>query len=259
MDRAEWLQSIRAKAEILYDRVAPQYWAEFGFEIDADDPHQAFFQDFLAHVQPGERVLSAACGAGRFDGALARAGHAVLGIDQSASMLARARGHFPAEQFPQIQYQKIGLQEMDFQAEFAGAICMDAMEHISPEDYPGILRRFYQALKPGGVLYFTAEPDWDDPEGDFNESEIEASYRRARALGLPVVLGEVADRIDAALQEAEGMEFMPPELSDRAVYHFYPPVEQVRAWIRQAGFAIEIDAALGGFQHFLLKKAADGE
>jgi hypothetical protein len=30
------------------------------------------------------------------------------------------------------------------------------MEHICPEDWPGILQGFRKALKPVGVLYFTA-------------------------------------------------------------------------------------------------------
>jgi hypothetical protein len=39
-------------------------------------------------------------------------------------------------------YQKLGLQEMNFREEFEEAICLDALEHICLEDYPGILRRF---------------------------------------------------------------------------------------------------------------------
>jgi 2-polyprenyl-3-methyl-5-hydroxy-6-metoxy-1,4-benzoquinol methylase len=102
-------------------------------------------------VPPCSVLLSAACGAGRFDGVLLEAGHSVVGIDQSAGMLARAREHFPG-----ARYEKIGLQEMDFREEFDGAICMDAMEHICPEDWPVILRGFQAALKPGGVLYFVS-------------------------------------------------------------------------------------------------------
>ena len=68
---------------------------------------------------------------------LLEAGHSVVGIDQSAGMLARAREHFP-----EAQYEKISLQEMDFREAFDGIICMDAMEHVCPEDWPGILRKF---------------------------------------------------------------------------------------------------------------------
>ncbi len=188
--------------------------------------HCEYLRKFLGLVGQRSLILSAACGAGRFDGLLVEAGHSVAGIDQSAGMLARAREHFPPEQFPQIRYEKLSLQEMDFYEEFDGAICMDALEHICPEDWPGILRGFHAALKPGGPLYFTA---------DVREAaEVETAYQHALAMGLPVVYGEIADEVDAAYQRAlEGGEVV-----DQCVYHFCPPLEQVRAWLDQAGLAI---------------------
>jgi ubiquinone/menaquinone biosynthesis C-methylase UbiE len=62
--------------------------------------------------------------AGRYDGELLDAGHHVVGIDQSAGMLERAREHFP-----QAQYEKMGLQEMNFHEQFDGAICGLAGDH----------------------------------------------------------------------------------------------------------------------------------
>ena len=109
---------------------------------------------------------------------------------------------------------------------------------------PGILRNFQEALKPGGVLYFTADRE-EEPDFD-----LEAVYQRAKAHGLPVVYGEVAD--EAIQQQAKEMEV--PDEGNDPVYHYYPPLEQVRAWIDQAGLAIEEDGAGSGFHHFLLKK-----
>ncbi len=121
-------------------------------------------------------------------------------------MLARAKEHFP-----EVQYKKMALQEMHFLETFDGVICMDAMEHICPEDYPGILRGFQEALKPGGVLYFTAdraeEPDFD----------LEGYYERAKASGLPVVFGEVAD--ESAYAWAMEQPDVSNEQADIAVYH----------------------------------------
>ena len=130
MERAEWLKQMRGKAEALYDHLSPDYWVRFG--LDAAEMHCEYLQKFLGLVGQRGLILSAACGAGRFDGMLMEAGHSVVGIDQSVGMLARAREHFPPEQFPQVRYEKMGLQEMDFHEEFEGAICMDAMEHICP-------------------------------------------------------------------------------------------------------------------------------
>src|SRR5512136_3151002 len=107
MERADWLKQMRSKAEALYDQLSPQYWVTFG--LYENETHRAYLQKFLERVAPGGAVLSAGCGAGRYDGLLLDAGHPVVGIDQSAGMLARAKEHFP-----QVRYKKMALQEMDF-------------------------------------------------------------------------------------------------------------------------------------------------
>jgi 2-polyprenyl-3-methyl-5-hydroxy-6-metoxy-1,4-benzoquinol methylase len=232
---------MRDKAEALYDHFSPQYWVNFG--LYANETHLEYLQKFLDRVAPHSILLSAACGAGRYDGMLLEAGHSVVGIDQSAGMLARAREHFP-----EVRYEKLGLQEIDFQEAFDGVICMDAMEHICPEDWPGILIKFQEALRPGGVLFFTV----DLAEAD----ELEQAYERGKALGLPVVFGEVADEVNEAYQQVKalGKSMAPSELSDTAVYHYYPSLEQVRAWIGQAGLAIEEEGAGNWYEHFLVRK-----
>jgi 2-polyprenyl-3-methyl-5-hydroxy-6-metoxy-1,4-benzoquinol methylase len=246
MERAEWLKRMRDMAEALYDRFAHYYWVNWG--VDVDEMHRAYLRKFLGLVRQPARsglpgaILSAACGAGRFDGLLVEAGYSVVGTDQSAGVLARAREHFPPEQFPQVRYEKIGLQEMDFREEFDGAICMDAMEHICPEDWPVILRGFHAALKPGAPLYLTADMR--------DSAEIEASYRRSLAMGLPVVYGEIADEVEAAYQQAVAGG----EIVDQCVYHFCPSPEQIRAWLEQAGLGIVEAGADSEFQHIIAMK-----
>jgi 2-polyprenyl-3-methyl-5-hydroxy-6-metoxy-1,4-benzoquinol methylase len=155
MERAEWLKKMRAMAEALYDHLAPAYWVKYG--LYPDPPHRQFMEKFLGRLGAHSAILDAACGGGLYDGMLLEAGHSVLGIDQSGGSLARAREHFPQDRFPGLRYAKMGLQEMDFLGEFDGVICMDALEHICPEDWPGILARFQKALKPGGMLYVTVD------------------------------------------------------------------------------------------------------
>lgn len=249
MERAEFLKQMRSKAEALYDHISPGYGVKFGFY--ENETQLEFLQKFLGLVEPGV-ILSAACGAGRYDGYLLDAGHSVVGIDQSAGMLAQAREHFP-----QARYEKIGLQEIAldpaFQAAFDGAICMDAMEHICPEDWPGILRGFQKALKPGGVLYFTlCTVDTAEP------GELEGAYERAKVRGLPVIFGEIADGVDAAYERAaaEGQQVAPEDLetTDTDVYHFYPSVQQVRDWIEQAGLEIEMEGKGSAYRHIIARK-----
>ena len=242
MERAEWLKQMRSMSEGLYDQISPAYWVTFG--LYENETHREYLRKFLGRIRRGGTILSAACGAGRYDGMLLEAGHRVVGIDQSEGMLGRARGHFPT-----VRYEKKGLQEIDFQQEFEGAICMDAMEHVCPEDWPEIMKRFHEALKPGGVLYFTVEI----PE---SEEELKASYERAKALGLPVVFGELADGVAASYEKVKAMTppGTPGELADVAVYHYYPPLERLYLWIEQAGLTIEEDGTGSGYRHLITRK-----
>jgi SAM-dependent methyltransferase len=251
MDRSGWLKQMRIKAEALYDHGAPLYWVKWGIDDSDNVTHREYLQKFLELVaRPGD-ILSAACGAGRYDGILCGAGHSVLGIDQSAGMLARAREHFPQERFPRLSYARIGLQEMDFHAAFEGAICMDAMEHICPEDYPGIMCAFREALKPGGILYFTAETQETAVE---DGEDLEEAYAKAKAQGLPVVPGEVVDEMDTAYPQSMSQLEVSGEVAHNAVYRYYPPLEQVRTWIEQAGLVILEEGHGSALHHFIARR-----
>lgn len=251
MERIEWLKKVRAQSEVLYDHIAPAYWVKFAKH--PDPTHRRFIQKFLERLAPHSAILDAACGAGLYDGILLEAGHSVLGIDQSGGMLAHAREIFPQERYPTLRYEKMGLQELDFQAKFDGVICMDALEHVSPEDWPVILDRFQMAIKPGGVLYLTV---------DISDADVvDGAYERARALGLPVVYGEVADQLDALFAQAMELDALEEKAVlgdklDRTVYHYHPSMVQVRAWFDQAGLTIEEEGTGKWYAHLLARKNA---
>lgn len=242
MERDEWLKQMREKTEVLYDHFSPLYWEKFGRCIS--ETHVRYLLKFLGRLAPQSRLLSAGCGAGLYDGILLEAGHTVMGIDQSTGMLRRAR-----ERFPSIRYEKIGVQEMDFQEEFDGATCIDALEHVFPEDWPVILRGFRAALKPGGVLYFTLDVSATD--------SLKEDYEKAKSRGLPVVYGELVAETDEAYEKVMAMDSRddPGELADKAAYHYYPPVNQVREWLEQEKFLIEAEEmGIMWYRHFLVKK-----
>ncbi len=254
MERAEWLKRMRSLAEALYDHAGPLYWASYG--TYPNELHLEYLRKFLAQIPGPGAVLSAGCGAGRYDGYLLDAGHQVTGVDQSTGMLAKAREHFPVEQYPQLRYEKIGLQEIashpEYHAAFDGVICLDALEHVSPEDYPAILRGLADALKPGGVLYITSEPAEGAEPG-----EVEGAYERAIAQGLPVVYGEIADQVESTWAKIEPIKgYIPDEVSDVAVYHYLPPLKQVQDWVRQAGLVILEEQSGKWYHHILARKPA---
>ncbi len=147
MDRITWLRELRRECKEEYDREAPLY-DEIG-GVYSNIAHQRFLQDFLGFLPQNSRILDAACGAGRYLPFLLEKGHSVTAIDQSQGMLARAKAKFPA-----VQFENIGLQEMAYRDVFDGAICMDAMENVSPEDWPLVLSNFHRALKQHGYPLF---------------------------------------------------------------------------------------------------------
>jgi cyclopropane fatty-acyl-phospholipid synthase-like methyltransferase len=205
MDRITWLKEMRRDCEVQYDRSAPLYGEKYG--LYSNITHQQFIQEFLSLLPQSSKILDAACGAGRYLPFLLEKKHSIIAIDQSQGMLARAKAKFPG-----VQFEKVGLQEMRYQEIFDGAICMDAMENVCPEDWPLVLANFHQALKQQGYLYLTAETI-----ENADENEIRQAFEKAQQAGLPVVYGE---------------------WPDEGVYHYHPTNQQVKEWVQQAGFEI---------------------
>lgn len=205
MDRTTWLKELQRDCEEKYDDYAPLYCEKYG--LYSNITHQQFIQEFLSHLSPNSTILDAACGAGRYEPFFLEKGHSIIGVDQSQGMLLRAK-----EKFPNVQYEKIGLQDIAYHEVFDGTICMDAMENVCPEDWPLVLNNFNRALKPLGYLYFTAETI-----ENMDENEIIQAYERAKQAGLPVVYGE---------------------WPDEEVYHYHPTNQQVQEWVQRAGFEI---------------------
>jgi ubiquinone/menaquinone biosynthesis C-methylase UbiE len=222
MDRITWLREMRRDCEEQYDRESTLYDEQGG--VYSNITHQQFIQEFLSFLPPNSSVLDAPCGTGRYLPFLLEKGHSLVGIDQSRGMLERAKTKFPT-----VQFEKTGLQEMAFQEMFDGAICMDAMENVPPEDWSLVLNNFHRALKPHGYFYFTAET-----LENANETEIQQAFERAQQAGLPVVYGEYPDE---------------------EVYHYHPTRQQVREWTQQAGFEILKDGdGEIWYYHILVRK-----
>jgi ubiquinone/menaquinone biosynthesis C-methylase UbiE len=224
MDRATWLAARRAAVEQDYTRGAPTY-------DDGYDPvtpvHRRFVGRLIETTPQNGAVLDAACGTGPYMGMVLEAGRKVVGTDQSQGMLDRVK-----KKHPGVRVGRSGLQELAFDGEFDAAMCVDAMEHVPPEDWPVVLENLRRALRPGGHLYLTVE--------QVDRGELDRAFDAAVAAGLPVVPGEdVGDGTGG--------------------YHHYPDREQVARWLADAGFAVVDDADewLDGYgYHHLLVRAS---
>ena len=183
------------------------------------DSHRRYLDHLIDLLPDGASVLDAACGTGRIWPLLLEARVRVIGTDQSAGMLEVARRKHPG-----VPTECVALQELGFLREFDGVVCVDAMEHVGPEDWPLVLERLTAAGRARAHLYLTVElPDDDDP------------YLAADAedFGEPVVDGESFDGIG---------------------YHYFPDRTDVMRWVDEAGLDVIHETEADGYRHLLLQR-----
>ncbi len=136
-------------------------------------------------------------------------GRRLLGADHSGVALATAQA-----KYPHVPTEKHSLQDLPYQGEFDGVMCVDAMEF----GFTGRLALGVGSLSArsdsGGWLYLTVELGPEDRVSEVN--------REARKLRFPVVDGEWV--------EPDGF------------YHHYPSMDAVRAWVGEAEFVIYEEA-----------------
>ena len=220
MDRTAWLAERRAAVQAEYD-------AEAGAYDENEYPttsHGRFVARLLETCPPGGIVLDAPCGTGKYFATVVGSGRRVVGIDQSAGMLAQAEAKGLAEDLLHV-----ALTDLTFDASFDGVMTIDALENVSPEDWPRVLANLHRAVRPSGHLYLTLE--------EIDQAEIDAAFAELRAAGLPAVRGEVIE-------------------GDVAGYHFYPGRDRVASWLEAEGLTVveeAFDQEVGwGYRHLLL-------
>jgi SAM-dependent methyltransferase len=221
MDRHAWLAERRAAVKSQYDAEAP----EFDAHPYPATSHEAFVGRLLDTCPVGGVVLDAPCGTGRYFALVRASGRQVVGIDQSAGMLAQASAKGLA-----TRLEHLGLQELVFEAAFDGAMTIDAMENVPPEEWPIVLANLHRAIRPGGHLYLTVE--------ETNDADIDAALADAERLGWPAVRGEIIE-------------------GDTAGYHYYPGRAQVKTWFDAEGLDV-VDEGFDqedgwGYRHWLVR------
>lgn len=225
MDRRTWLEERRAAVELDYTRDAPSYEVD-NYEISG--AHRTFVNRVVEACPPNGVVLDIPCGTGRYFELVVAQGRRVVGADQSAGMAEQARARGLAESVEQT-----GLQELAHVAAFDGVLCIDAMEHVPPEDWAQVVHNLSRACRDGGLVYMSLEVLREQA------AHLDQALADALAQGLPAVRGEdVGD--------------------DTGGYHFYPADDQIRAWLDAARMQVIEDTAdmtYGdwGYRHLLLR------
>jgi SAM-dependent methyltransferase len=214
-DRRAFLAERRAASVRRFDTLhSPHYDEQWG----AISPsHAAFVARFAGLIPPGGTVLDAACGTGKYWPALLAAGLRVTGIDQSEGMLAQAR-----RKHPEVPSRVLALQDLvRLDDRFDGLTCVDALEYVPPEDWPGVAAGLAAVLGHGAPCYVTVE--------------------------LP----------DRPLPPPADPRQVPGEDTEGGGYHYYPPRDRVRGWLEAAGFVITDEADADHYWHLLLTRTTD--
>lgn len=129
-----------------YDRLTEYY--------DADDNPLITleYQPVVSAVdpRPGDHLLEAACGTGRYIRDWLRLGANISGFDVSERMLAIAQ-----EKFPELDLVRADLEErLSYKGESFDAVnCSQALKHIA--NLVPTLHEFQRVLKPGGKAVFS--------------------------------------------------------------------------------------------------------
>lgn len=144
-----------------------QHWDASLYEQQEDYRHDV---DLLLGLLGGEpqRVLDAACGAGRMALPLGQAGHSVHGFDVDDSMLERMQAHLDTGRYPTVALEKRdGMASAwpgGFDVVLLGANLLCNLI-TGGADYTAaqrlFLRRAHEALRPDGHLFWDFDcVDW---------------------------------------------------------------------------------------------------
>ena len=109
-------------------------------------PLEAPFVLAILDALPPGRALDAACGTGRYARHLAELGHAVIGVDTTAEMLAIAREAAPSADFRIGALEALPVEDATVDL----VVCALALTH-APQLHP-VMAEFARVLRPGGHL-----------------------------------------------------------------------------------------------------------
>ncbi len=110
----------------------------------------------MGEMRPGERVVDLGCGAG-IDSFIAahqvgKAG-AVVGIDMTEEMLAKARQARDGADLPQLTFEEGFLENLSIEDGWADVAISNGALNLCPNK-PGVFGEIFRILKPGGRIQF---------------------------------------------------------------------------------------------------------
>ncbi|MEK6938388.1 MAG: class I SAM-dependent methyltransferase [Nanoarchaeota archaeon] len=127
-----------------YDQTVKEYVCH-EFNNPAMEKH---YQKFLSFIPKKSKILDVGCGPGQASKKFTDKGHEVIGIDLSEKMIDFAKKKVTSANFYVMDVENITLKNK-FDAIWAAFILI----HIPRKRHLAILKKFFDLLKPRGVLY----------------------------------------------------------------------------------------------------------
>ncbi len=128
-------------------------WNAKDYELHSR-PQQDWGRELMAKLalQGAETVLDIGCGDGKVTADIAARLHRgkIIGIDNSESMIRRAREKFPPADYPNLSFTKMDARRLTFSNTFDRVFSNAALHWV--KNHEPVLRGIYNGLKPGGRM-----------------------------------------------------------------------------------------------------------
>lgn len=147
------------KTIAVYDNIA----LEYAKKVSRYLPKQELDR-FITLLPPNATVLDAGCGPGRDSEYFDQHGLRVTGIDLSKKLLSLAKRKVFHATFIKQDLRKLEFPDLTFDGIWACA----SLHHLKRTDMPYVVSRFFNILKPGGVMFISVK------EGIGEEDVIES-------------------------------------------------------------------------------------
>lgn len=163
-------------ARTAYDAIAAVYAEQFKDTLDDRPTERGLISAFaeLVRRQPAGPVADIGCGPGHIAAHLHGLGLSVIGVDQSADMLAIGRARYPEVRFMLGSMLRLGLADGSCRA----LLSRSSIIHLPPATVPMVLAEFARVLAPDGwlLLSFSAT-DGPEPPYEYFDHRVAAAYR----------------------------------------------------------------------------------
>jgi SAM-dependent methyltransferase len=163
-------------ARTAYDAVAGVYADLFKDTLNERPVERGLLAAFAELVGggPAGPVVDLGCGPGHIAAHLHGLGLPVLGVDQSAEMLAIGRARYPEVSFARGALTSLGLADDSCR----GVLSRSSIIHLPPALLPAAVAEFARVLGPGGWLLLSfSTTDGPEPPHEHYDHRVTAAYR----------------------------------------------------------------------------------